>query len=90
MVFSLLCIAVYVSLFLLDYQTNVLSPEDREIYLWYSEGLSQLNFSFYFVVVAAVLYLVNILVVALSGTQCHWIHYGNNINEKSMEGVMMY
>ncbi|ELT94496.1 hypothetical protein CAPTEDRAFT_225913 [Capitella teleta] len=43
-----------------------------------------------FVVVAAILYAVNLLVVAFGGIHCAPIKYGRNINEKAMDGVMMY
>ena len=80
---------MYLLLFFQDYSHNVLTPDDRD-QRWVSKGYTQLYYSFYLLVIGAVMYLLNILVVGLSGTECHRIRYGANINEKSMEGVMMY
>ena len=87
--FSLLSITTFLVLFFQDYTYNVLTPQDRND-LWYSSDSTSLHYSFYFVLIGAIMYLLNIFVVGLSGTECHRIRYGANINEKSMEGVMMY
>ena len=68
----------------------MLTAEDREEYLWTSKDRASLHYSFYFVVVSTVLFAVNLLVVGLGGVQCTPVKYGSNMNEKAMDGVMMY
>jgi hypothetical protein len=88
-VFTLTAVILYVVLYYLDLRQNVLSEEDISE-LWTSENRTDLSFSFYFVVVAAILYAVNLLIIAFGGIQCTVVKYGRNINDKAMDGVMMY
>ncbi len=81
---------LYLVLFVLDLRKNVLSPEDRETYHWTSDGRADLDYSFYLVVIATVLYGVNILLVFCSGVQCKPVRYRATVNEKALDGVMMY
>lgn len=78
---------MYTILYYTDLKDNVLNVEDI---LWTSKDRADLDYSFYFVVVSTVLYASNILVVALSGVQCHAVRFGRNLNEKSMDNVIMY
>ena len=88
--FALLSVIMFVVLYYQDLKMNVLTEEDRNDFLWNSKDEAYLEYSFYFVVVAAVLYALNVLVILTSGTECHPITYGRNMNEKALDGVMMY
>ena len=82
-------IVLYVVLYYQYLRKNVLTEEDR-LDLWTSEDRASLHYYFYFVVVSTVLYASNLLVVACGGVQCTTVKYGRNMNEKAMDGVMMY
>ena len=81
---------MYLVLFVLDLRKNVLSLEDRETYQWTSDGRADLHYSFYLVVLATVLFGVNIILVFCSGVECKPVKYRTSVNEKALEGVMMF
>lgn len=61
-----------------------------QVYQWTSDGRADLYYSFYLVVLATVLFGVNIILVFCSGVDCKPVRYRTNINEKALDGVMMY
>ena len=88
--FSMAAFVLYLVLFVVDLRHNVLSPEDRETYHWTSDGRADLHYSFYLVVMATVLFGVNIILVFCSGVECKPVKYRTSGNEKALDGVMMY
>ena len=84
------CFILYLVLYFLDFKDNVLTPQDTKNNNWTSEGRADLNFSFYFVVVATGLFAGNIAVIILTGIECKTKKYRANVNEKTLDGVMMY
>lgn len=89
-IFSLLAMILYVVLYFQDFKVNVLTEEDRSVYRWTTLDRAYLHYSFYFVLVATVLYALNILLIAVSGVEFQPIRYKENISPKSLEGVMMF
>ena len=61
-----------------------------QVYHWTSDGRADLHFSFYLVVLSTVLFGVNIILVFCAGVDCKPIKYRTNVNEKALDGVMMY
>ena len=86
-----LCIAMYSALFILDLSKNVMSPDDLN-YHWTSDGHAHLDYSFYFILISTVLFLLNIVLLAVSETEFRPLRsrFSANMAEKSMDGVMMY
>ena len=80
---------LFLVLYFVDLKENVLSPKDSKDFNWTSVDRAQLDFSFYMVVVASALFMVNIILVLLSGVNCR-PRYRANLNEKALDGVMMY
>lgn len=92
---SVLCLTMYVVLFYADLKRNLITPVDQQpdsngFGIWTSTDRTNLNYSFYFVMIAAILFFVNIILLILSGTEFHFTRYKSNMNTKSLEGVMMY
>ncbi len=88
--FSLASFVLYLVLYFMDFKANVLKPDDITQFNWTSKDRADLNFSFYFVVVATGLFAANIAVILLLGVQCKSMKYCANMNEKTLDGVMMY
>ena len=89
---SLICIIMYVILFVEDLNKNIMDPQDVPPYnTWTSKDKAHLDFSFYFVVVATVLFLVNIVVMALSGVECRRKKsFVTTMTTKALDGTMIY
>lgn len=88
---SLLAIIMCVALYFLEIKKNVLTREDREVYQWTSTNFTLLHFSFYGVVFASVLSVVNTLIVSVTSTRCplSWRKHSSG-SDKVLDGVMMY
>ena len=88
---SLLAVVMCVALYFLEIKKNVLSREDREVYHWTSTNLTLLHFSFYGVVFASVLSVINTLIVSVAAARCplSWRKHSAG-NDKVLDGVMMY
>jgi len=60
---SLAAVVTWVVQYYLRLTHNVMVREARDQGLWSSEGMAQFGFSFYLVVIAAVIFLVNIIII---------------------------
>ncbi|CAH1784644.1 unnamed protein product [Owenia fusiformis] len=85
--FTMLCIGMFVALYFLNLQKNVLNPRERNL-LWTSENRATFGYSFYLVVGATVCYILNILLMAASGYKPR--PKDSKITMDAMDGVMMY
>lgn len=88
---SLLCMVMYIILFALDLSKNVMSPDDLQNF-WSSDDMANLDYSFYFIMIATVMFLVNLLILVLLRADCKLLssRYSTSMGEKGMDGVMMY
>ena len=88
--FCVLAIIFYSILFATDLQDNVLEPCEIDS-RWSSQDTAHLDYSFYMLVVATVLYLSNIVVMLLSGVECkRKASFTATMSTRALDGTMMY
>jgi hypothetical protein len=80
---------MYVILYFVDLQENIMTSMEKQNY-WTSENRTTLSHSFWFMVVPSGCYLLNIIVIFISGTKIKAIRYQASMKQAQMDGVMMY
>ncbi|XP_013378705.1 clarin-3 isoform X2 [Lingula anatina] len=88
--FTFITVILFVVLFLTDLKNNVL--EAKEIGIgWSSKDRTEVGYSFWLIVAATLCYLLNILFVIISGTQCKVFRKSkSHVNQNASDGMMMY
>ena len=83
-------IIFYSVLFAVDLQDNVLEPCDIDT-RWSSKDNARLDYSFYLLVVATLLYVANIVVMVMSGIECkRKVTFTATMSTRALDGTMMY
>lgn len=86
--FCLVAIVAWVVQFYLKLSHNVLTPDEQKD-KWTSEGRASLGYSFYFLLVALVLFALNLAILLLASLQPWGWKKPKHITPKNPEGVIM-
>ncbi|XP_064630684.1 clarin-2-like isoform X2 [Lineus longissimus] len=87
--FTLLSVIMYIILYHVDLVDNVMTSMEKQNY-WTSQDRTYLSYSFWFMVVPTGCYLLNIIIIYISGTKIKPVRYQASMKQAQIDGVMMY
>lgn len=88
-VFNLICIIMWVLLYYTKFKDNVMSSQELQ-YGWTSKDHSSFGYSFWIVVGAMLLYILNLVIIFISSIEPEYQRRTNAVvNEKPADGVIM-